>query len=80
MNLSDALNTFAAKPSTCKFGGWVDALKPEDRQLVHSALADRDRYTVAHLCRVFSSFGCPVSESSIRTHRVNGCRSCETKK
>lgn len=80
MNLSDALDNVVNYRPQCKFGSWVDTLNADDQNLVRDALTARDRYTTIHLTRVFQSFGCPVSESSVRTHRMGECKSCRPTK
>jgi hypothetical protein len=77
MTLEQSLNTFPPENSrTCKFGPWLATLTEDDRNAVYKAFDNPD-VPSRHIFRTLAGIGCPSSESSIRSHRLGDCQSCE---
>lgn len=60
----------------CQFGRWFATLEAEDQKTVGKYFNNAATST-AHIARTLRDHRqCPVSESSIRTHRRGECHSC----
>jgi hypothetical protein len=76
MNLSEMLKAQPKRGSGCKWAVWFKSLGEMDQLAVQQAFADEYTST-SHIVRTLQAYGCPMSESTIRTHRLNECKSCQ---
>lgn len=62
----------------CTFGRWFAALNVEDQNTIRKYFGEAQT-TTSHIARTLIEHrGCPVSESSVRSHRRGECRTCGT--
>lgn len=62
----------------CQFGRWFATLDPSDQDTIRKYFGDPET-TTSHITRTLIEHrGCPVSDSSIRTHRRGECQTCGT--
>lgn len=76
MNLADMLQAKPQRSKQCKWSIWYSDITDDDRASIQAAFAD-DRIETSHIVRTLQSYGCPMSESTIRTHRKNECKTCQ---
>ena len=77
MNLSEMLQAKPQRTNSCKWSLWFNnEISEGDRTSILIAFAD-ERTETSHIVRVLQSYGCPMSESTIRTHRKNECKTCQ---
>jgi hypothetical protein len=64
----------------CQFGRWFSTLDAADQNTIKKFFGDAET-TTSHIARTLIEHrACPVSESSIRSHRRGECRTCGTMK
>jgi hypothetical protein len=62
----------------CQFGKWFANLEDGDKDTIRKYFADQET-TTSHIARTLIEHrNCPVSESSVRSHRRGECRTCGT--
>lgn len=76
MNLEEMFKAPPRKSNSCKWSVWFKSLTDTDQTIVQQAFADENT-TTSHIVRVLTEYGCPMSESTIRTHRLNECKTCQ---
>jgi hypothetical protein len=76
MNLDEMLKAKPKRPNMCKWSNWWNSISEGDRISITIAFADPNTDT-SHIVRVLHEYGCPMSESTIRTHRRNECKTCQ---
>lgn len=77
MTLDRQLNTPPPEYArTCKFWPWYDKQSEDDRNAIDKAFDNPDLPS-RHIFRTLRDAGCPVAESSIRSHRKRECAHCE---
>lgn len=79
MSNLDALLSAPQEPKqNCRFGSWFRALPEGDQDAIRKHFGNAAT-TTSHIARtLIDHAACPVSESSIRSHRRGECRSCGT--
>ena len=75
MNLAEAFNAAPARPNSCKWSHWWVTLTDKDRADITAAF-DNWNIETTHIARVLREYGCPLSDSTIRTHRRRECKTC----
>lgn len=77
-DLNDLLSTKTPQRSQCQFGKWFAALSAADQEAIRAHFGSQTT-TTSHIARILIEHReCPVSESSIRSHRRGECRTCGT--
>jgi hypothetical protein len=76
MNLDEMLKAKPRRSNSCKWSVWYNSISEGDRMSIMIAFADEHTAT-SHIVRVLTEYGCPMSESTIRTHRLNECKTCQ---
>lgn len=77
MNLDEMLKAKPQRSNACKWSQWYNnEISEGDRISITLAFAD-ERTETSHIVRVLQGYGCPMSESTIRTHRRNECKTCQ---
>ncbi len=76
MNLHEMLNAKPQRNNPCKWSQWYNNIDPADRETIQVAFANQ-RIETSHIVRTLQGYGCPMSESTIRTHRRNECKTCQ---
>ena len=62
----------------CQFGRWFATLDAGDQNTIRKYFGEAET-TTSHIARTLIEHrGCPVSESSVRSHRRSECRTCGT--
>jgi hypothetical protein len=80
MNLEELLSAPQPPRMFCQFGKWFASLDEASQITIRKHFAETQT-TTSHIARVLIEHAnCPVSESSIRSHRRGECRSCGTMK
>jgi hypothetical protein len=75
MNLDEMLKAPPRRTNACKWSQWFNGIDEMDQNSIIAVFAD-DHTETSHICRVLREYGCPMSDSTIRTHRLNECKSC----
>jgi hypothetical protein len=75
MNLAAAFNAPPKRNNQCKWSHWWVQLSEKDRTDITHAFNDWNIET-SHITRVLREYGCPLSDTTIRTHRRNECKTC----
>jgi hypothetical protein len=75
MNLDEMLKAPPRRTNACKWSQWWVSINESERQAITAAFTDLTTET-SHICRVLREYGCPMSDSTIRTHRLNECKTC----
>jgi hypothetical protein len=75
MNLADMLKEQPKRGAGCKWAVWFKSLTDMDQLAIQEAFANQYT-TTSHIARTLQAYGCPMSEATIRTHRLNECKSC----
>ncbi len=77
MSLDEMLKAKPRRVNQCKWSLWYNnEISEGDRISIMMAFADPNTAT-SHIVRVLTEYGCPMSESTIRTHRLNECKTCQ---
>jgi len=76
MNVEEMLKAAPRRSNSCKWSVWYGSIPETDRDYIANAFADEHILT-SHIVRVLTEYGCPMSESTIRTHRLNECKTCQ---
>lgn len=76
MNLEEMLNAKPRRSNSCKWSVWYGSIPEDDRTFIANAFAE-EHIATSHIVRVLTEYGCPMSESTIRTHRLNECKTCQ---
>ena len=76
MNLDEMLNAKPQRNNPCKWSAWWNTLTDNDRTSITNAFNNQQIET-SHIVRTLQGYGCPMSESTIRTHRRNECKTCQ---
>jgi hypothetical protein len=75
MNLLEALAAQPKRGTACRWNIWFESIPVTDQNAIRVSFADHN-ITTSHIARTLRQYGCPMSEATVRTHRLNECKSC----
>lgn len=75
LNLAELLAEQPRRSNTCKYRIWYTGLTDDEQNTILTAFNNPNIET-SHIIRSLQAYGCPSSESTIRTHRLNECKTC----
>lgn len=77
MNLETMLNNVPTiRRKQCRLHIWLQTLPEDDRNAFWKAMDNPD-IPLRHIWKTVKAVGCPNQESSLRSHRVGDCQTCE---
>lgn len=75
MNLDELLNAKPQRTNQCKWSVWYNTqLMDVEREAIERAF--KSDMETSHIARALREYGCPMSDSTIRTHRRRECKTC----